>query len=112
MVEQAPFLWESTVDGGPILRTAYLRILPGDGTLTCRKRTHVKVSPVLSRRSLICTTVSGSPVGGLVFKAHRRLYHLTLDLREIKKKKKRIVRLSPGGQRSGEGWLNNLVSRC
>jgi len=29
----------------------------------------------------------GPPTGGLVFKAHRLLYHSTLDLRVIKKKK-------------------------
>ena len=33
--------------------------------------------------------------GGLVFKAHRRLYHSTLDLRVIKKKKKVTGRREP-----------------
>ena len=34
--------------------------------------------------------------GGLVFKAHRLLYHSTLDLRVIKKKKKKTLRAREG----------------
>ena len=37
--------------------------------------------------------------GGLVFKAHRLVYHATLGSRVIKKKKKR-----PGGRRSRRRW--------
>jgi len=36
--------------------------------------------------------------GGLVFKAHRRLYHSTLGSRVIKKKKLRVTRWGVGGE--------------
>ena len=39
----------------------------------------------------------------LVFEAHRLLFHSTLALRVIKKKKK-VVRLSRGSDRPGEAW--------
>ena len=41
--------------------------------------------------------------GGLVFKAHRLLYHSTLDLRVIKKKKK---------DETAVRWRNSLRVRC
>ena len=47
--------------------------------------------------------------GGLVFKAHRLLYHSTLDLREIKKKKRRQMKRR--GEKSAflKRWIVKFV---
>ena len=42
--------------------------------------------------------------GGLVFKAHRRLYHSTLGLRVIKKKKKKYEVEGSGYEVQGSGY--------
>jgi len=49
--------------------------------------------------------------GGLVFKAHRLVYHPTLGWRVIKKKKKIYKVLLPSGKSLGL-WLHPVNSAC
>jgi len=51
--------------------------------------------------------------GGLVFKAHRHLYHSTLGLRVIKKRRRRIPFWEHHGPlSSGEGTMRMVLKTC
>ena len=66
---------------------------PLGGLLPARPRTRPCCFRVLNLRTSTCRNVNRFR-GGLVFKAHRLVYHSTLDLRVIMKKKKKKKKIS------------------